>query len=411
MSKGSETQRGNVVIVGGGMVGATLACALGDAGLQVDVIESKPSQRTWAKQGFDQRVSAITRASQRIFEALGVWQGMLDRRVSPYEHMHVWDASGDGVIHFDCSEIGEPNLGFIIENRVIEASLYERMESMSNVNLICPAKATQIIQTDETVRLVLHGGETLEAKLLVGADGARSWVREQMGIGLRRYDYQQTALIATVKTTEHHRYTAWQRFLSSGPLALLPLTDGYCSIVWSTSTAEADRLLTMDEEAFLASLTHASEGILGAADSVSGRVCLPLVSQHARQYFNHRAVLVGDAAHTIHPLAGQGANLGLADAAVLAELIIAANEQHADFASVKILRRYERWRRADNSAMQNAMTGFKALFGNNLPLVRQARNAGLNLVDRMNPAKNFCMRYAMGLTGDLPRLARGGRLG
>lgn len=396
----------DLIIVGAGMVGATLACALGEAGFKVAVVETKPAQHNSSNDEYDPRVSSINGASQRIFQALGVWQRMCDRRVSPYEHMHVWDEAGDGVIHFDCAEIGEPSLGHIVENRVIEGSLLERIQVLDTVTLYCPAQALDIQHTSGFIMLTLAHDQVLRAKLLVGADGARSWVRGQVGIAVSSHDYQQKALVATVKTSKHHQDTAWQRFLKTGPLAFLPLTNGYSSIVWSTSHDEAERLASMDTNDFKSSLAEAFDHRLGEITEVATRTCIPLKSQHAEHYVLNRLALVGDAAHTIHPLAGQGVNLGLADAAALAEVLIGARAAGKDLGSVKVLRRYERWRRGDNSAMGAAMTGFWALFGNELPLVKRMRNSGLNLANNIQPLKHLFMRYAMGLVGDLPRLSR-----
>jgi 2-octaprenylphenol hydroxylase len=262
---------------------------------------------------------------------------------------------------------------------------------------------------DEAVRLELNNGEVLQTRLLVGADGARSWVREQCGIAVTSTDYHQRAVVATVRTEQPHRDTAWQRFLPGGPLAFLPLPEGYCSIVWSTTPEHADALLAMDETAFCAALTDAFAARLGKVQSAVGRAAFPLSAQHAGRYVQPRIALVGDAAHTIHPLAGQGVNLGFADSAALAEVLIAALQKRQDIGSLGVLRRYERWRKGENLLMLEVMTGFQKLFGSELTAVRQARNLGLNLVQRLMPVKNLIIRRAMGLQGDLPALARKSR--
>ncbi len=404
-----QTTQCECIIVGGGMVGATLACILGEAGVSVLLVDKNPVPLDWSDQGFDLRVSAITRASQRIFESIGAWQPMVDRRVNAYQQMHVWDAGGNGVVHFDCADVAEPALGHIVENRVVQAGLHMRLKSLPSVRYLAPANALDIQVGDDDVCLRLHDGSRYRAHLLVGADGARSWVRSAIGIAAEVTDYGQRAIVATVKTERHHQDTAWQRFLATGPLAFLPMSDGYCSIVWSVSSADAERILNLTEEAFREALTEASEHALGHVLEASPRQAIPLMARHAEHYVLPRIALVGDAAHTIHPLAGQGVNLGLSDVACLGEILLQALHKGQDLGALKVLRPYERWRRGDNALMQTAMTGFKVLFGNEQPVLSQLRNLGLNLVNRTEPAKQFFIRYAMGLAGDLPALARGVR--
>lgn len=402
----------DVVITGAGMVGATLACALGSSGLRVAVLEAQPLPRDISPQDdFDLRVSAITRASQRIFTTLGAWHGMAARRVSPFREMHVWDAGGpfgiEGEIHFDSAEIGEDTLGHIIENRVIQLALLERMRDFDTVELINPSSLTAFTAGPESVCLQLDDGRNIKARLLVGADGAESKVREMAGIATRGWTYAQKALVTTIKTELSHCETAWQRFLPTGPLAFLPLCDGRCSIVWSTAPEQADALLAMPEAQFLAELEQAFASKLGRVIASPGpRAAFPLRLQHATAYTAPRLALIGDAAHTIHPLAGQGVNLGLLDAATLAEVILDAHHAGKDISSPVTLRRYERCRKGDNLAMMAAMDSFKRLFGNNLAPLRLLRNAGLNLTNAATPVKNLIVRHAMGLSGDLPKMAR-----
>jgi len=386
----------DVIIIGGGMVGASLACALASSSLKIAVLDARRIDNEWDEQDFDLRVSAITRASQQFLQRLHAWPGDRGERISPYREMHVWDASGEGLIHFDSAEIGEANLGHIIENRVIVKCLHQQMASYDNIEYLAPIQARQFVVQDEQVVLTVEDGSTISARLLVGADGSRSWVRQQAGISVRGWDYDQAALVTYVKTEQSHQETAWQRFLPDGPLAFLPLTDGYSSIVWSTSPHHAEELQHMDETRFKQELAAAFGYTLGEIESCGPRAVFPLRFFETEHYIQPRIALVGDAAHTIHPLAGQGVNLGMADADALAQVILQAQQQHQDFGQHAVLRRYERWRRADNRLMLVTMDTFKRLFGTQWPPLRWLRNSGLNLTNRLGPIKQAIMRRAMG---------------
>lgn len=398
----------DLIIAGGGMVGSALACALGHAELNIALLEGAPPDRIRPGADLDSRVSAISRASQRIFAAVGAWDGMTAWRVSPFRDMRVWDATGFGSIHFDSADIGEPLLGWIIENRVIQQALLERARQFPTVDLLCPtALETAHPLEDGSWRVGLNDGREFTTRLLVGADGAQSKVRQLAGIETGGWGYDQHAVVANVRTEKPHQETAWQRFTPSGPLAFLPLSDGRCSIVWSNTPERAAGLLALDENDFGDALMAAFEARLGAILEVGPRAAFPLRLQHAHAYVKSGVVLIGDAAHVIHPLAGQGVNLGLLDAATLAEVLSDAVAADRNIGSFKVLRRYERWRKGDNLLMLGIMDGFKRLFGNTLPPVRLLRNLGLNLTDAAGPLKNLIARRAMGLEGDLPRLARG----
>jgi len=408
----SQTTQADIVIVGGGMVGATLACALGDSPLKVILLEAGSGQYALPDKGFELRVSAITRASQRIFETLGVWPGIVARRISPYRDMHVWDATGEGVIHFDSAEIGEATLGHIIENNVISAALYERLSAFENIEVITNTETASITIEAENASLELKNGNRVNTKLLVGADGSRSVIRQQFDISVRGWDYDHTAVVTYVKTEKPHQETAWQRFLATGPLAFLPLTDNYSSIVWSTQPQQAKQLTEMNDTDFCHALAEAFAYTLGEIESTGPRASFPLRFFVANEYVKPRLALVGDAAHTIHPLAGQGVNLGLADVASLAEVLMEAVLQGKDIGSMPVLRRYERWRKADSMSLFVAMDSLKRLFGTEHPAVRWLRNFGLSLTNKVLPLKNHLVRSAMGLNentleGQLPRLSRG----
>jgi len=396
----------DVIIIGAGIVGATAACALGEAGVRVALVEARPLVRDTDDGVRDARVFAITRASQRIFETLGVWDRIMTRGAYPFRDMEVWDAGGTGVIHFDCADIGEPCLGHMIEPRIIHAALLERLRSIAAITLFCPAQFADITIDEAAVSVNLADGSTLNAALIVAADGARSPLRERLYIPIHVHDYHQSGLVARVATELPHQSMARQRFLPGGPLAFLPMEEGWSSIVWTLPTAEIAGMLALEQDAFHASLGQAFDFRLGRIVDSERREAWPLTRLHAEHYVRERVALTGDAAHVIHPLAGQGVNLGLLDAAALTEVVLAARSRGGDPGSLPVLRRYERWRRGDNLLMMSAMDGFNVLFGNELGPVRWLRNFGLSMVNAAGPAKDLLMRHAAGLAGDLPALAR-----
>lgn len=394
----------DVVIAGGGMVGATLACAFGDSGLKVAVLDQRAPEPP-PVQGFDQRVSAITLASVAIFQAVGVW-GTIKHRVAPVREMKVWDATGTGSIHFDAAEMGEPCLAYIIENSLMQSALVERLHHFTNIHYLCPVEIDSLELSPDAALLTLKDGRKLNARLLVGADGAQSRVRELAGIERHLHPMGQKSIVATVTTEKPHVDTAWQRFLPTGPLAFLPLPEPHtCSIVWSADTARADALMALDDAAFIVELQAAFD-TLGQIKTVNPRAAFPLSLSHAKSYIAERLALIGDAAHTVHPLAGQGVNLGYLDAASLAEVLLDAAAEKKDIGTTRVLRRFERWRKGDNMATVSITGGFRYLFSNDLPGIRELRNFGLSLTDAATPIKNLIMRRASGLEGDLPRLAR-----
>jgi 2-octaprenylphenol hydroxylase len=401
----------DVAVVGGGMVGATLAVALGERGFRVALVEARAPERNWPDDSHDLRVSAITHASQAVFERLGAWPAMVAAGVTPYRAMQVWDAPGFGEIRFEAAELGEPDLGHIIENRVIQAALWGRLEALGEaVRVICPAGVSGLEPAADAGvrRLWLDGHEPLSAALVVAADGARSRVRDLAGLAVEGRPYDQTAVVATVRPAHGHGETAWQRFMADGPLALLPLGEGLFSIVWSTSSAHADELLGASDAAFGAALTQASEGRVGDIVPVGPRAAFPLRLQRATAYVLPGIALVGDAAHVIHPLAGQGVNLGILDAAALVDVLVEARSARRRPGALATLRRYERARKGENLGVQYAMDGFKRVFGNALPPVRLVRNLGLRAANDIGPLKRLFARIALGSLGDLPTLARPG---
>lgn len=402
----------DLIIVGAGMVGSTLALALEGSGLDILVLDASPLEAADfdPQGGFEPRVSALSAASQRIFERLGAWPGMSARRVSPYTDMHVWDGSGTGQIHFSAETVHAEVLGHIVENRVVQDALLETMQRRGGQRLLGAARLERLERTPQGWQLTLDDGRQLNAPLLVAADGANSAVRRLAGCETREWDYLHQAIVTSVRCSEPHQRTAWQRFTDDGPLAFLPLErDGdqhWCSIVWSVTELEARRLMALEDAAFRAALGRAFERRLGEVEEVDPRLCIPLRQRHAKRYVQPGLALIGDAAHTIHPLAGQGVNLGLLDAAVLAEVIEAAMARGERPEDIRVLSRFERRRMPHNLAMMAAMEGFERLFqADPLPL-RWLRNTGLKAVQALPEAKALFVRQALGLSGDLPALAR-----
>lgn len=402
----------DLIIVGAGMVGSTLALALKDAGLSIKLIDAGPLDihPCTAADPFEPRVSALSAASQRILERVGAWPGISRRRASPYTDMHVWDGSGTGQIHFSAASVHADVLGHIVENRVVQDALLEVLERDGSVELLPSARLEHLEQSESGWTLTLSGGEQLSTTLLVAADGANSAVRRLAGCETREWDYLHHAIVTSVRCAEPNQQTAWQRFTDDGPLAFLPLQKNgdahWCSIVWSVTEPEAQRLMALDDAAFRQALGRAFEYRLGEVTEADPRLCIPLRQRHAKRYVQPGLALIGDAAHTIHPLAGQGVNLGLLDAAVLAEVLLAAANRGAQLGDPRILSRFERRRMPHNLTMMAAMEGFERLFQANPPPLRWLRNVGLKGVQALPEAKALFVRQALGLSGDLPALAR-----
>ena len=401
----------DLIIVGAGMVGSALALALQDTGLEILLVDGGPLSVTPfdRNEAFEPRVSALSAASQRVLERLGVWPGIAARRASAYGEMQVWDGAGTGHIHFSAASVHAENLGHIVENRVVQDALLERLHD-SRIGLLANARLEQLRRSGDGWLLKLEDGRELRAPLLVAADGANSAVRRLAGCATREWDYLHHAIVTSVRCAEPHRATAWQRFTDDGPLAFLPLAAGddphWCSIVWSCVPTEAERLMGLDDGAFCRELGKAFEQRLGAVLHADRRLCIPLRQRHAKRYVEDGLALIGDAAHSIHPLAGQGVNLGFLDVAVFAEVLQHAQARGERLADERVLSRYERRRMPHNLAMMAAMEGFERLFqADPLPL-RWLRNAGLNWVDGQPEAKALFVRQALGLSGDLPELAR-----
>ena len=401
-------QEFDVVIVGGGMVGAAVACGLGDSGLRVAIIEAKVPEAFSPAQPHDMRVSALSIASRNILETIGAWEGVESKRFCPFRRMRVWENAGDTT--FNSNDIKAPELGYIVENRVTQLALLERLEAFDNVSLMMPQTITKIHYDGHGSEIILANGDVLYANLLVAADGGQSKVRQAVGLGVTGWDYQQHALVIYVETAYPQQDITWQRFVSSGPQAFLPLTGNYGSIVWYQSPDEVRRLQALSYDELKAELMAAFPDCLGEITQVLGVASFPLKRQHAQSYAKQGVALVGDAAHMINPLAGQGVNIGLLDAAALAEVVIDAQKSGKNIADISVLKRYESMRRNENLKMMTVMDVFYQSFSNDILPVKLLRNMGLGLAQRLTPIRNKVMKAAMGLEGRLPKLARGERL-
>ncbi|MCB1701434.1 MAG: UbiH/UbiF/VisC/COQ6 family ubiquinone biosynthesis hydroxylase [Pseudomonadales bacterium] len=404
----ADAQRFDIAIIGAGIAGSALATALGDHGLTIALVEAQslaPPELPAAcdLQHFDPRVSAITPRSKALLEGLGAWPAIEAYRQCAYRHMTVWDAGGTGGIEFDCADVNATSLGHIVENRAIVSALLERVCAAPDITAFGGSRLLACERDDNAarVRVELEGGTALEVDLLVAADGALSRVRDMMGFSTREWDYGHRAIVTTVEVEKSHRDTCWQRFLPSGPLAFLPLPGAgdrhYCSIVWSLQEGLVDNLLQLGDAEFCRELETAFESRLGRVNACARRFAFPLRQRHAIDYVQAGVALVADAAHTIHPLAGQGINLGLADVGVLAEEILAGRAQGTSPGQLQLLRRYQRRRKGENLLMMAAMDGFKALFEQDALPVRWLRNAGMRGVSRMGPLKQQLIRRAMGV--------------
>ncbi|MGB1272111.1 MAG: FAD-dependent monooxygenase, partial [Endozoicomonas sp.] len=393
---------------------ASLALALSDseAGLNVALIDQQSlvAHPLSMDMPWQPRVSALSTASINWFNHLGVWELMVSQRACPYQKITVWEGEGTGEIHFDADSVSLPDLGYIVENAVIRHAL---LMKLADSGIHCFGDQPEVgyqLSGEGGGQVLLADGVVLKAPVLVAAEGAESRLRQMAGIPTNQKDYLHHALVTTVETELAHEGCARQVFLDTGPLAFLPLPERggrhYCSIVWSLLPAQADRLETLADAAFCDELGQAFEGRAGTIIHADPRLRFPLRERHARQYHRQGVVLVGDAAHTIHPLAGQGVNLGFMDVAVLSEELIRACRRGDDFYGPHILDRYQRRRKPSNTAMMAAMAGFQNVFGADDIRIRWLRNAGLTIANRMPLIKSLFIHQAMGTQGDLPESVR-----
>ncbi|HCL6630037.1 TPA: FAD-dependent 2-octaprenylphenol hydroxylase [Citrobacter amalonaticus] len=396
----------DVAIVGGGMVGLAVACGLQGSGLRVAVLEQREPQPLAADADPALRVSAINAASEKLLTRLGVWSDIVARRASCYHGMEVWDKDSFGRIEFDDQSMGYSHLGHIVENAVIHYALWQKAQQSSDITLVAPAELQQVAWGENDAFLTLKDGAMLTARLVIGADGANSWLRNKADIPLTFWDYRHHALVATIRTEEAHGAVARQAFHGEGILAFLPLRDPHlCSIVWSLAPQEAERMQQASDEQFNQALNIAFDNRLGLCSVESERQVFPLTGRYARQFAAHRLALVGDAAHTIHPLAGQGVNLGFMDAAELVDELKRLHRQGKDIGQYLYLRRYERSRKHSAAMMLAGMQGFRELFAGTHPAKKLLRDMGLKLADTLPGVKPQLLRQAMGLN-DLPEWLR-----
>jgi len=398
MSATPERRRGpalDVAVVGGGMVGAAAALALARAGFATALVEARAPRPWRAADEVDLRVVGLAPSSIGLLEAMDVWTSIRESRASPYAHMHVWDAGSGAAIDFDAADEGRDLLGYIVENELVQWTLWQALEA-AGVRRLCPAQVQGFESRGDRATLALADGEQLSARLLVAADGADSPLRRMAGIATRGRDYGQRAVVAHVATERAHRATAWQRFLPTGPLALLPLADGRSSLVWSLPEDEARRVLALDDKAFLDELGIASDFRLGRIRATTPRAAFPLRLQLAGRYQGERLVLLGDAAHTVHPLAGQGVNLGLRDVAELRDVLVEARAAGRDIGAEHVLRRYARRRQSADTLDARGFDALARIYAWQSPPLVAARGLGVRLLDRLAPLKRRLAEHAAG---------------
>jgi 2-octaprenyl-6-methoxyphenol hydroxylase len=387
-----------VLIVGGGMVGLSLACALAGAGLPVVVVDREaPDRLTHA--AFDGRVSAIAHASQQMLAAIGVWDHVAEAQ--PILDIRVTDGDSRLFLHYDHGELGDEPFGYMVENRVLRLALRAAAERLPALTLLAPDSVAELKREVAGVSSVLSGGREIHARLAVAAEGRASPTREAAGIPVRGWNYHQVGIVCTVAHERPHN------FLPPGPFAILPMTGNRSSLVWTESAEMAPVIMALDDEEFVEELTRRFGDFLGALEVVGPRWSYPLSLQHADRYVDRRLALIGDAAHGMHPIAGQGLNVGLRDVAALAEIVVDAARLGIDVGDAGGLERYQRWRRFDNVLLLAVTDGLNRLFSNDIAPVRLARDLGLAAVNRMPPLKRVFMNHARGTVGDLPRLLRG----
>ncbi len=400
----------DVIIGGGGMVGLSLAIALAKGGLDVVVADPVPqSAATDAK--FDGRVCALSYASVRMFQALGIWPH-LEKDAQPINDILVTDSRLNGEpspfsLHFDAAEAHAAALGHIVENRHTRSGLFAVANALPNLRLVAPAALTDLKLEGSGIVATLATGETVKAKLAIAADGRESPMRELVGLGVVSWSYAQWGIVATVEHEKPHNGVAYEHFLPAGPFAILPMTGNRSSLVWTERDSIAPLMMQLDAQGFDAQIARRFGSHLGKAKAAGPRWSYPLNFHLARGYVKPRFALAGDSAHGIHPIAGQGFNLGLKDAAALSEIILDAARLGLDIGSLAVLQKYERWRRFDSLVMSFAMDGLNRLFSNDIAPLRMLRDVGMGIVDAVGPARRFFMRHAGGDVGKLPRLMKG----
>ena len=386
----------DIAVVGAGMVGAALALALAREGFEGALIETRAPAPWRAQDEVDLRVVALAASSIALFQHLDVWTAIRDARACAYERMRVWDALAPGELAFDAADAGANALGYIVENRLIAHTLWQAALAHAQIAVHCPARVAATEVEGERRVLRFEDGSRVAARLVVAADGAESALRTMLGIATRDRDYAQRAVVAHVAHERTHESTAWQRFLPGATLAFLPLADGRSSIVWSLPEADTARVLALDDAAFCAELGTAFDFRLGTISATTPRAAFPLRMKLAERYVAPRFALIGDAAHVVHPLAGQGVNLGLRDVDALVAALTEARAAKRDIAAETTLRRYERRRRSDNDLSAHAFDTIQRVFGSEAMPLAALRGAGLAIVERVAPLKQLFAKHAAG---------------
>jgi len=394
----------DILIIGGGMAGASLAIALSGHGLRTGLVEAAPLKVEQVP-NYDDRGIALSLGSRRILSALGVWDAMADQ-AQPIEHIHVSERGGFGFTHLHAGEEGVPALGQVITARDLGAGLLPALEDKEDLDILAPARVEWVKVEEDHARIGLDRGE-LRARLLVAADGGNSLVRQQLGFRTRRREYHQSAIIANITPGRPHGNSAWERFTPAGPMALLPMTEGRCALVWTVADKDVGEVLSLGDTDFLAQVQQHFGWRLGRLQRAGRRAAYPLSQLWVPHAVQHRAVVIGNAAHTLHPVAGQGFNLGLRDVAVLAEVILDAAQAGDDPGDLENLERYQQWRARDQRGVVEATNLLVRSFSNELLPLKLARNLGVLGLEALPPARHAIARTAMGLQGRLPRLARG----
>lgn len=399
--------RTDVLIIGGGLVGGSMACALAHHGVPCIVVD-RDEQTVLVEEGYDGRCSAVALACQKVLDTIGVWRHMADD-VGTIEQIRV--ADGDSLLflhyHYQLLEEGQP-LGFMAENRVMRRAIFRRLEDLPAATWLAPHSVESLDRGPDGITAELEDGRIIRAKLVIAADGRRSPTREAAGIPIHGWDYHQNGIVFTVWHERHHQNIAHEHFLPAGPFAILPLKGGHhSSLVWTERRALVDELLSLDDATFQAELMKRFGDFLGEVKVVSRKFSYPLTLQFARRYTDRRLALIGDAAHGMHPVAGQGMNFGLRDVAVLAEKIVEAHRLGLDVGTTTVLDDYQRLRRFDNLLMLGLTDAIVRLFSNDIAPLRLARDIGMAVVNKIDPAKRFFMRHAMGQVGILPKLMKG----
>jgi len=398
----------DVIIIGGGMVGASLACALSGQGLRLALVEAVEPE-TRGEAGYDDRAIALAYGTRRIFGGLQLWDSLASA-ATPIHRIHVSDRGHFGMVRMDRADEGLPAIGYVVPARAIGQVLDDAIKEIKGLDIFCPATVTEVKRTAAAVEVDMsHEGlmTTLSGRLIVAADGADSPLREQFAIGSVVSDYQQTAIVTNITPQLPHNNIAYERFTASGPLALLPMSEGRCAVVWTVASSEAEAVMALDEADFIAGLQSRFGYRLGRLQRVGHRQAWPLRLVRAKESVRERLALIGNAVHTLHPIAGQGFNLGARDVAVLAEVLVDALNAGEDPGSLAVLQRYADWQQRDHTNVTVFTDGLARMFSLPLPALGMARSAGMLAFDLLPPAKRLLTRLTMGRSGRTPRLARG----